>query len=302
VGPHGAGSSKTEMITLPTTPPARRRFRHCSVPLLLLLAPACVDFAPGSDVLESEQGEAFPATPPGEDWSCLEGIDDVRDGPARSTIASPETRIIYSGQILDLSTGAIYPDIRVRACGIADIECTAPVAEDLAVDGSGWVDIPVFEGFTGFFEFSSPAILDTIFFVNERVEQPTRQNFPLIVVSRASVPPLLQLIGSTQQQNTGFVAIRARDCNDDTAPGVTFSLEGEGTPYYFVGDLPTGSASATDNAGIGGYANVQLGRVVVTATNSAGVQIMPPQALLIRDGWLSEIIARPPQELRTADD
>lgn len=260
----------------------------------------CTGFEPGSDVLGQRPNEALLPAPPGEDWRCLEGAD-LREGPARSTIASAATRVVYSGQILDLSTGAIYPDIQVRACGIADIDCTAPVADGLSVDGSGWVDIPLFEGFTGFFEFRSAAILDTLFFVNERVEQPTRNDFPFIVVSRASVPPLLQFVGITPQANTGFLALRARDCNDDTAPGVTFTLEaGEGAPFYFVGDLPTGDATATDSAGIGGYVNMPAGRALISATTSDGTPIMAPQTIVIRDGWLSGMIARPPQALRTA--
>lgn len=267
----------------------------------LVLSSACTGFEPGSDVLEQGPGANLPAAPPGEDWRCLEGAD-LREGPVRSNAASAETRMVYSGQIVDLSTGVIYPDISVRACGIADIECTNPVAQDLTLDASGWVDIPVFEGFTGFFEFRSPAILDTLFFVNERVERPTRNDFPFVVVSRASVPPLLQFVGITPQPNTGILALRARDCNDDTAPGVTFALdEGEGTPFYFNGDLPTGTATATDEAGIGGYVNMQAGRAVVSATNSAGTPIMAPQAILIRDGWLSGLIVRPPQALRNDD-
>lgn len=276
--------------------------RVSAVLLTLALSPACTGFEPGSDVLGTDQAENLPPPPPGQDWRCLAGAD-LSTGPTRSNIASPETRLIFSSQILDLSTGAIYPDVQVRACGSADIDCTAPVADSLTVDGRGWVDIPVFEGFTGFFEFRSPAILDTIFFQNERVEQPTRNDFPFIVVSRASVPPLLQLVGATPRANTGFLAVRARDCNDDTAAGVTFTLEeGEGTPFYFASNRPSRTATATDEAGIAVFVDMPVGGAVVRATNSEGTEIMTPQTIVMRDGWLSGLIARPPQALRTADE
>lgn len=277
--------------------------QHTTAALLALaLSAACTGFEPGSDVLGDREGLARPEAPPGEDWSCLEGAD-LREAPALPTLSSAATRVIFSAQILDLSTGAIYPDITVRACGISDIDCTAPVAGGLTVDGNGWVDIPLFQGFTGFFEFESPALLSTVFFVTEQVAEQTRQSFPFVVVSTASVRPLLTLVGLTQQASTGFLALRARDCTDTPAPGITFSLEGEsegtGTPFYFIGGLPTATAPATDAAGLGGFANVPVGRVVVNATNRDGDPIMPPQSILIREGWLSELVAWPPQDLRT---
>jgi hypothetical protein len=271
--------------------------RGLPVLLAAALVPACTDFAPGEDVLTEDVLEQLPAAPPGEDWSCLEGAD-VRETPSLPAFAGDETRLVYSGRILDLSTGKVYADIRVRACGISDVDCATPVADNLAVNAEGWFDVPLFEGFNGFLEFRSPSILPMVFFFTEPLVQQTRNVYPFGAVSLESVPPLQRLAGLKQVPGSGLLVMRARDCVGTTAPGVSFTLQGEGSPFYFIGGLPTATATATDAAGFGGFGDVPAGLAVVSATTHDGTSIMASQNVLIRADWVSALYARPPQRLR----
>jgi hypothetical protein len=273
-----------------------KRARQGSVFALLVaaLVPACTAFEPGSDVLLSDTGANQSAAPPGEDWSCLAAAPGRSETPQQPMFAGQETRIVYSARILDLSTGAVYPDIAVNACGISDVDCATPVASKLSVDAQGWVDVPLFEGFNGFLEFVSPTILPSVFFFVEPLEQQMRISYPFGVVSLASVQPLVQLAGIDQAPDGGFIAMRAFDCSGVTAPGVTFTIEGGGSLYYFIGGLPTGTAPATDGSGLGGFGDVPPGLALVGANTSDGIPIMPPRTVLIRSGWLSTLYAKPP--------
>jgi hypothetical protein len=261
------------------------------------LLPACTTFEPGSDVLASERNATLAV--PGEDWSCLTAQAPA-EPPPPPRFAGDARRVVVSGRILDLSTGAAYPSTRVRACGIADIDCTAPVIEDLRVNEEGWVDIPVFDGFDGFLEITSDELLSSLFFFSEPLQEPSQTAYPWGVVSRASVPPLITLVGVPQQEDRGFLAVRAFDCNLTTAPGVSFTLLGEGAPFYFIGGLPTGAATATDGVGLGGFSNVPAGLAVLEGWTPDGTAIMSPQTVVIRPGWVSTLFLQPPESLRDA--
>lgn len=267
--------------------------------LALLAAPACTEFESGSDVLdETEQTESLSAAP-GQNWACLGGTDRPSQPPSGPTFAGDARRVVLSGRILDLSTGRAYPSIRVRACGISDVDCATPVIENVAVDAEGWVDLPLFEGFNGFLEVESEEILPSVFFL-EPLDAEGRNEYPWGVVSLASVGPLVTLVGTPQQPGRGFLAARAFDCTETTAPGVSFTLEGEGAPFYFIGGLPTGAATTTDGVGLGGFSNVPAGLAVIDALTPEGTSIMGAQNLVIRPGWVTTLFFQPPEALRTA--
>jgi hypothetical protein len=261
--------------------------------VFLAAAPACTGFEPGSDVLGETVGSNLP---PGEDWTCLDGTE-LREEPAMIAFASDATRVVYSARMLDLSTGAVYEDMTVRGCGISDPECDNPVTDDVPVDAAGWFDLPLFQGFDGFLEFRSEAALPSLYFLSEPIERPTRVEYPFGAVSIESVPALVRFGGFQQDPGAGLVALRARDCTNTTAPGVSFEIEGEGSAFYFIGGIPTDTATATDTAGLGGFGAVPPGYALISATNANDESIMPPRSVQIRGGWLTTLYARPPKRL-----
>jgi hypothetical protein len=250
------------------------------------LALGCTEFDPGSDTLLDESDSTLlPPGPPGEDWSCLGGEPTV----APPVFARDAPRVVYSVQFVDLSSGEIYRNIEVRACPLTDVNCTSPVASGLRVDAAGWVDVPLFEGFTGYLEVTSDETIPYMFYLNEPLEPQTEQEFPLGIVSLANIGPLVGLVGGTYVPGTGVVALRIFDCQGVPASGVSLSSEPEGTAFYFAGGLPTNAAKSTGTDGLAGFVNMAEGSTVVQAFTRNGVAIKEPQSVVVRPNWMTAV-------------
>jgi hypothetical protein len=173
------------------------------------------------------------------------------------------------------------------------VTCATPVAGPLAVDDQGWVDIPLFENFTGYLEIQSPDTVPYVFFLTEPLGPQVPPEYPLGLVSLQAIQPLVQLIGVAPQPNTGLLAFRVFDCKGDTASGVTLSPIEGGVPWYFVDGLPSGTQEQTGVDGLGGFVNIPPGLAVIDALAPNGTSIAGPHSLVVRPNWLSATHLRP---------
>lgn len=204
-------------------------------------------------------------------------------------------RVIYSLQMVDLSSGAIYRNIRVRACALTDVTCSNPLTSVLGVNEQGLVDIPLFQNFTGYLEITSEEIVPQIFYLTEPLQPRPEPDFPLAMVSLANVVPLVQLLGVELDPSLGMVALRIFDCNADTAPGVSLSTDNDDvTPWYFVGGLPSSTQEETGTEGLAGFVSVPPGLTVFEARTAEGTLLGGQQSVVVRPGWMSSMYLRPP--------
>lgn len=254
--------------------------------LSLPMALACTDYEPASDSLPEDTINEL-----GPEWSCL---NRTVEPPTVPTFSGTVPRVVFSIQVVDLSTGQIYPDAQVRACGLADVNCDAPVTDLLSVDAEGWVDVPLFQNFTGFLEITSPETVPYLFYLTEPLAPTSTIEYPLAVVSLASLGPLVQLVGVDPQPGTGVIAVRVFNCTGDTTSGASLTTQSRGVPWYFVDGLPTGMGSATGAEGIAGYVNVPPGLAVVEVRAPDGTMVAGPQSLVVRANWLSAVYVKPP--------
>jgi hypothetical protein len=263
---------------------ARYRSRRASVVALASgTLWGCTPFEPGDDQLLEAPALA-------RAWSCLAQSDELRATPVFSGAAA---RVVYSVQVIDLSSGQIYPDARVRACALTDVNCDDPVSDTLTVDSQGWVDIPLFRDFVGYLEITSPEIVPSMFYLTEPLLPETPTEFPLTMVSLSSIGPLTQLVGVQPAPGTGILATRSFDCDGNTASGVALLSEAEGVPWYFVDGLPSRMAAATSADGIAGLVNVPPGLVLVETFAPNGASVAGRQSLVVRPNWLSTAFMRP---------
>jgi hypothetical protein len=259
-----------------------------------VLVCACSDYEPASDTLPS--GSVSELNP--SQWACLSSTDEPAAVPV---YAQTVARVIYSIQVVDLSTGQIYPDAQVRACGVADVNCENPVTETLPVDSQGWVDLPLFRDFAGFLEITSSKAVPYLFYLTEPLTQSISE-FPLAIISLASLPALVQLIGVDIQPGTGVIAVRSFGCDGNPAPGVQMSTSNAGVPWYFVDGLPTGAGSHTAGDGLSGLVNVPPGLALFDLKAPNGASIRGQQSVVIRPNWLSAAYVRPPMGRRQQPD
>ena len=271
------------------------------------LALACTPFEPGEDELPDPN--AVNASSPtntvvdsltaekGRDWSCI-GPLNTEQAVARSNANA--ARLIQSLQLLSLVAGT--PAVgSVRACAQRDVNCTSPVTPSVPIDGQGWVDLPLYDGFDGYLEITGPDIVSTILFYQDALSTESRRDTtPLGMVEKQLLPMLTSAIGAQQDPALGLVYLRAFDCNNDAALGVRYSIDKPSVPFYFVAGLPSSAANETEGSGLGGFINVTSGIVVVNATLTSGVKaIALPKTLFVRPNWMTGLRIIP--GLRPAD-
>lgn len=251
----------------------------------------CTEFESGSDTLESTFTGGVGALE--TDWGCLSR--PAPEPPAAPPVAYERPRVIYSLQMVDLSSGAIYRSIQVRACALTDVTCSSPASDTLTVNEQGRVDIPLFQNFTGYLEITSDELVPQLFYLTEPLQPQTEPEFPLAMVARSNLVPLVQLVGAELQPNMGMVALRIFDCQADTAQGVSLSTEGSNAvPWYFVGGLPSGTQTETGPEGLAGFMNVTPGLAVFEASTEDGTLLGRPQSMVVRPNWISSMYLRPP--------
>jgi hypothetical protein len=256
------------------------------------IAFGCTEFEPGSDTLSFTGVDQLEPVAKGTDWRCL---DQPPPQPTAPVFAGTAPRVIYSLQMVDLSSGAIYRSIQVRACALTDVNCSNPLTDMLTVNEQGRVDVPLFQNFTGYLEITSDELLPQLFYLTEPLQPQTEPEFPLAMVALTSLVPLVQLLGVSPQPTAGLIAVRIFDCQADTASGVTLSTEeGDSVPWYFVGGLPSSTQTETGPEGLAGFVNVSPGIAVFEAINPDGTILGGLQSMVVRPGWMSSMYLRPP--------
>jgi hypothetical protein len=187
----------------------------------------------------------------------------------------------------------------VRACAQRDVECAEPLTDNLPVDGEGWVDVPLFEGFDGYLEVTGETVMSTVLFYAGPLAPGTEvDHTPLALIEVGRLPALSGATGTAQDPSLGLVVLRSFDCRGDAAPGVSFSIDKPGFAWYFVGGLPSSTAVATaPESGLGGFINVDPGVAVVNAAlPGSSLPIAKPKSVLVRRGWMTAMRFLPDPE------
>jgi hypothetical protein len=257
---------------------------------------ACIQFEPGSDRLSDEtrtleDGEANDAEP-GRDWSCIAPAGAQPESGLLFDEPDRSQRLVASIRLLELSSSAVIPGVKVRACEQRDTTCMNPVTDYVTVDAEGWVDIVLYEGFSGYFEAitDSGITMPGLIFLSAPLTGGSRvEQQPFAVVARQVLDGLGAVIGSLPTPDTGTVWVRAFDCRGASGLGVSFNIDRPGGPsWYFIGELPSSTAQATAESGLGGFANVPVGSRVVDAAIE-GRSLAGSKSLLVRGGWVSGV-------------
>jgi hypothetical protein len=263
--------------------------RHWAV-LSLAWLPACTQFEPGTDELESRGGEleAEQADRPAADsWSCLPATFEPTpyfDGRESAR------RLVVSVQLLNLVTEEPIAGLSVRACALRDLECVTPVSELLSVSADGWADVPLYEGFQGYLEITGETVISNILVFAAPIENAEPFAEPFGIVERLALPTLTAGIGESQSPSLGLIALRALDCEQRDASGVRYGIDKAGVPWYFVGGIPSGSATQTTDSSVGGFLNVPAGVTIVRATLTSSMRdIVGPTSVIVREGWMTSV-------------
>lgn len=253
---------------------------------------ACTDYKPASDTLESVEGNPLFSGESavdgfGGDWSCL--------GTERAPTPVPGAlgpSIVYSLRLIDLATGNAMSDATVRACGLTDVNCDAPVTDTIEVDEDGWANVPLTANFRGYLEIESPTAVPYLMPLPDNGLR-TMRDFPMAMISLQSFGALLSALRLESNPNLGAIGMRAFDCRGQPAEGVVMRSSTGGLPWYFEDGLPNTERDMTDAQGLGGYVGSAPGVTLFETELSDGTP-MSSKSLIVRAGWMTAGYMRPP--------
>lgn len=228
----------------------------------------------------------------GRELSCLGTV-------GRPTAATDEVSSRF--RMVDFLTSAPVAGVDVKFCKHFDLECT-PIAHATS-DAGGWVSaqLPTAgyggrTGFAGYLEISDPSgnYYPQLFFVNPPITQPNSEQ-DVALGSRLSVLGIALQAGVTLDPQAGIVAIRVRDCNNHSAPGITLTTSMGALPVIYArGVSLSTTADETDN-----FASAAIANVPVTPTLDIKAQVKATGIALgganifVRASTLSSVVLVP---------
>jgi hypothetical protein len=233
--------------------------------------------------------------PPGAEagpWDCLNKPTQSFTPGAMTTvkfIAVDALQMILQqekvdgGSGLELVSYTPLPGIPVRACSsILTPGCDFGTGTSyVTTDDAGIAVFTLPQSFDGFYELNSPNLFTTSFFPSQMVAGEAMTEIPgtlLTITAEAELETVLPGVKLSHDLDGGLghVLLSVFDCNDHFADKVYFVPSmvspNAGFPtliFYTVGqgstELPSTSATQTDQAGAGGILNVPVGLFHLTA-------------------------------------
>lgn len=221
-------------------------------------------------------------------WTCL--------GEVQWPEPVPGDTVSYSMQVIELNTQEPPADLQVLVCNALDIECVAPVAGPLVVDGDGWMTVELDNGFTGYFDVTSPSTMPAMLFQTKPITEDVSDPLPIQILTPQTLN-LLALVGGYEvNEERGHALVLTSDCNGDIAAGVQLSTDSEDPEiegFYLINEYPSLTATATDQSGNGGFINLPPGWVSVISTVEATSEHIGSTRFTVRAGTIAYLSAMP---------
>lgn len=237
----------------------------------------------GNDVTASALGTTSSAA----DWSCLGGP------PAAAPAVTGAGNVTYSVLLRSL-LGVPLSGVLARVCQSADLDCATPLGEFRGLTPESLLAVNVPLGFAGFLEIEADGHLPTMFQLRKPVLRDTVDTQPLQPLPIAAVGTLTGALNVEAVPELAIVSVAVVDCREQRAPGASFSNNLGGRGFYFSDGVPSVTASSTDISGLGGFINVPIRLVEITAELEADGRVIGVRNVLPRAGWLNVVQVRPP--------
>jgi hypothetical protein len=207
-------------------------------------------------------------------------------GTPEPAVAVPvHSSVTLSFAIVDPTSPMPPAGLSARACNLLDVNCQTPASGAAGVGGDGLIHLAVPQGFTGFVEVTSPAIVPTLFFLDQPLESDRQDAFS--VISPPALAGLAQSADVTLLSGMGHLLVRTYDCQGMQAADVQISNNKGGTPFVFANGLPSPGVDVTSSDGLGGFVNVPPGLVVITGMELADHRVSGTVSVVVRDGWFT---------------
>jgi hypothetical protein len=278
-------------------------------------------FVPDAGPAAPEAEAAVEAAAEAGPWDCLADPNERFPANAMTTVHLITTNSlmpILTAEAVDGGSGLFpvqYTPLvgeQVRACPeIYDGQCLSGTPYTTS-DEAGIADFTLLNSFGGYYQFTDPALFTTTFYPSQMLAGDTATYISATLLPLTATQELGQILnGITLSYDTdgglGHILLTVFDCYDHSAPGVIFtpsSLAPANSPYptlifYTTGtggsssEIPSTTATSTDNSGTGGLLNVPKGAFTVRATLASDPKVQVGLInMLVRPGVASSGILR----------
>lgn len=192
----------------------------------------------------------------------------------------------------DLVTSDPVDMVSVKMCARSDTACaSSPGMGTSAADGNLTLALPMTTGigFDGFLEITGAGRAPTLYYPYPPIVEATASR-NVYVFSSGAFGFYAGLAGVDLVPTRGHLAIVVSDCAGNGAAGVMFTAstaDVDSKVAYTANKLPSANATATDPDGAGGFLNLPVGPVVVTAIRQSDMVVLGQVTAEIRAGWIT---------------
>lgn len=260
---------------------------------------ATPDTGAGDETIVPEASdERETAAPPPGPWDCVNNPSEM---PGSNLVdisvlvtdpilpSTRESQVVDGGSDLQIVSATYWPNVQITPCQLLDVPCAHPLAPTQTTDDAGTAHFMLPNDFGGFFRFSNPQLLPYILYPGKLPLGAVKAELPLAALSWAEAMEITSFFGVFAPSfdagsGDGVIFGSVYDCHDHFAAGVQFHLSEYGPQteqFYAVGTNASSAsisttATETDVVGAGGFVNVPMGSVTVSATvNLPGAPATP---------------------------
>jgi hypothetical protein len=189
--------------------------------------------------------------------------------------------------------GPPVPGVSVRGCYRLDPMCTAPATPEIVTGADGFGKLTVPADFQGYLEIRKEGFMPGIYY-----HYRMHRGGPALraaLLNEELLPVVVTSAGLPFVATEGHMLKNAFDCDENNTNEASFTIEGDlgdqTRPWFLVGGFPSGSATATDEGGVGGYVNLPTGSYK-TETRMRGV-LIGSLSVHVRAGWFTYVVEGP---------
>lgn len=192
---------------------------------------------------------------------------------------------------------SLVPNVPFAACNKLDYTCSSPIGTGTTgMDGTGKIKVPA--SFAGYIQQNQRSdYTPGLFFLPVPLPMDGKlRNFPIIPSSATG--GLALALGASLDSTRGHIMLVAEDCMGTALAGIVFSspqADSKTVQFYVRDQVPTNVMSAPDTPaeGDGGYLNLPVGTVLISAKDGKTGLDLATVTVLIRAGYISVSYIRP---------
>jgi eukaryotic-like serine/threonine-protein kinase len=189
--------------------------------------------------------------------------------------------------------------VTVHVCGRLDVTCATPVSAPVVTDEKGvaTLTIPAQPAFDGFFQLdATDTVAASLVFAQPLAVTEGQRLTPVNTFVLAQYRALVEAGGNVWNEARGQLFVESRNCDDEPAAGVTYSipkLEADTVRVFLRDGAPDRNAPDTDATGIGGFILAGEGFHTVTGTLSVDGSLVNERRVFVRPGTFSYTVMSP---------